>query len=342
MAFSDEQTMLTLAFISDLGETITGTDCGTEVQLCQNVRQHLASEPAVAGDWDLVWGPTVFKFPLIARHTDDVFYIAQNTSDRSRYVLALSSTNPYELTDWLFEDFMVLNTTAWTYGVPPPGARISNSDALSLAILLGVKPCYGIPGAGQTLMDFLTKTVAASGGNVEVTVTGHSLGGALAATAALLLADTQGPNVIGPNRWDPTNKAAVRAFCYAGPATGNSAWADYFDQRLGANTRRIWNSLDVVPRVWNVHDMTAINSIYEPSIKTPFWTKTLVRLVSAAVADDCYEQIQKKVLPLVGSVNVAMNTFIEQVIYQHIDAYFVLLGLPVPMVLLNKLRAAAR
>jgi hypothetical protein len=66
------------------------------------------------------------------------------------------------------------------------------------------------------------------------------------------LADTQGSNVASASSvpWDPTNKAVVRANCCA------NGWQQrlgrLFDQRLGTNAFRFWNSLDVVPLVWNV------------------------------------------------------------------------------------------
>ena len=37
----------------------------------------------------------------------------------------------------------------------------------------------------------------------------------------------------------------------AGPTPGNSDFASYFNSQLGPSTTRFWNTLDVVPHVWN-------------------------------------------------------------------------------------------
>src|SRR5688572_9541583 len=93
------QVMLTLAFIADAGATLEGNDCEVEHHLYNQINHYLESMDPVKGQWDLVWGPAVFKFPLIAKLRDNTVYVVQNTKDKSQYALALSGTNPYELTD---------------------------------------------------------------------------------------------------------------------------------------------------------------------------------------------------------------------------------------------------
>lgn len=320
--YTTKQVMLTLSLIADIGATIEASDCDTEHELYGPMEQLLQSYATVRGDWELVWGPCVFKFPLLAKYSDNTFFVVRNTHDPSQYVLALSGTNPYEITDWVFEDYLVAGVVPWKYGSPPRGANISVSAALSLSILQGVKPCPGIPGAGQQLMDFL-RGASAGGGVTRVTVTGHSLGGEMASTVALWLVETQGA------LWDLGKSADVSVYSYAGPTAGNSRWASYYDERLGANTRRIWNPLDVVPYDWDTDDMVKVPNLYLPDIVPPFWVPSFIYGLVLSLQLQDYRQINEEQPPMPGSaVNEDYPDFISQMLYQHVQGYVDLLQLP--------------
>lgn len=327
--------MLALAFIADIGATIEASDCDAEHQVYGPMQHLLQSYPVVQGEWELVWGPCIFKFPLIAKYSDNTFYIVRSTQDPSHYVIALSGTNPYEITDWVLEDYLVATLEPWKYGSPPPGASISTSATLSLSILQGVKPCAGIPGAGQQLIAFLRE--AGSGGGVSrVTVTGHSLGGEMASTVALWLADTQG------GLWDVGRNASVNVYSYAAPTAGNSLWASYYDERLGANTERIWNPLDVVPYDWNVRDIAKVPYLYLPDIIAPFWVTSLISGLAWSLQLQNYRQVKEAQPALEGSaVNPMYPDFISQMLYQHVMGYVDLLQLPEVTDLVNTLSARA-
>jgi len=331
------QVMLTLAFIADAGATIEGTDCQTAHHLYNQINHYLETMDTVKGNWDLVWGPAVFKFPLIAKLRDNTVFVAQNTKDKSQYALALSGTNPYELTDWLFEDFLVAGTLPWGYGKPPGGARISLSAGLSLGVLHNLKPCPGLPQENVSLTDFFNQQA----GLTSLIVTGHSLGGEMASTAALWLADTQGL------LWDKKKKAKVSAYCYAGPTAGNTQWVNYFHERLGDNAHRIWNSLDVAPCVWQVSTLEQVPHLYLPQIKPPIWAKPLLDTIILSVKDKKYTQfpdVKQDKQPLISQVNTAAgyNTFLAQAIYQHIEAYHKILKVPALEPLMSALRAKAK
>jgi hypothetical protein len=321
--YTPVQVMLTLAFIADSGLLITARDCAAELELKGIITNHLNTMAPVKGNWELAWGPCVYKFPLIARHSDNTIFLVQSTQDRSQYVLALSGTNPYEITDWIFEDFLVGTTNEWKFGTAPPKARISHSAELSLSILQDMKPCPDIAGAGTLLIDFLAGLQNIS----SVTVTGHSLGGEMASTAALWLKDTQGI------AWDQQNQAEVIAYCYASPTAGNELWANYFHQRLGDNAHRIWNSLDVVPHAWQLSDMRQIPDLYQPQIKAPMLLKLALHAAELIVGSKHYTQfpaLAAENQPLQGSVNPdpKFDKFTLQMAYQHVPAYQELLNIP--------------
>jgi hypothetical protein len=329
---TETKVMLALAYIANLGYNIDEGDCQAAGEISDLIVEQLNSQDIVKGQWQPVWGPYVYKFPLIARFRDNTFYVVQNTQDPSRYVVAIAGTNPCEIWDWVLEDFMVGHMTHWTYGHAPSAAKISAAAALSLSILQNAVPCPGLPGAGQHLKDFLREAVAGSGGGVSVTVTGHSLGGEMASTAALWLADTQGGQAGRLEEWDPDGKATVSACCFAGPTAGNRQWAAYYDSRIGERTCRVWNSMDIVPHAWNTGDLSELPDLYRAGgVKMGLPLKLLVEGVrlKLELARNDYTQIIEGQPPLDGKVDTSLpDSYLDQAVYQHVEAYLDLLGLP--------------
>jgi hypothetical protein len=324
--FTPEQVMLTLAFIADMGTDLTGNSCNDESQLYSRIQNSLQTLAPVKGNWQLVWGPAVFKFSFVV-FPDNVLYVVQSTQDPTQYVVATSGTDPWSVSDWVFEDLLVKYMLPWPYGNPEPfNPWISTSTAIGLTALQNLKPCVGIPGTGQLLLEYL-RGVVANNSSVTVTTTGHSLGGTMSSTIALWLIDTQGTVKVSPeNQWDPNNKATVACFCFAGATAGNQDFAAYSDNRIGARTQRIWNSLDVVPHGWNVALLQQIPSLYEPLIQPDAIIQGLVSEAIAAVQTDNYVQILGSQPPLPGKLNADLPLFFSQMEYQHVDAYIELLG----------------
>jgi len=122
-----------------------------------------------------------------------------------------------------------------------------------------MKPSSTVPGGGSTLVEFLA-TITRN--PVQIAVVGHSLGGALAPTAALWLADTQG----FLSHWDPHRNATLSALPTAGPTAGNSAFAAYSGKKLGAGLTPYYNTLDVVPHAWQASMLAEIPGLYVPHI----------------------------------------------------------------------------
>lgn len=318
----ETKVMLALAYFANLGYNIDEHDCEAAKDIAALIDDALKTEKILNNEWELVWGPVVFRFPFIAKTRDNTFYVAQNKKDRSRYVLAIAGTNPCEIWDWLIEDLSVEHQVHWAYGNAPAAAKISTSAVYSLGILQGAIPCLLRKGELMHLKTFLKLAVALHK-KVSFTVTGHSLGGEMATTAALWLADTQ-------LEWDPNSKATVSTYCFAGPTAGNAEWAAYYDSRLGDRTCRVWNSKDVVPHAFNINDLSQIPDLYlSAGIDMEFLSRLmldglmtrLVRLRSN------YTQIIEGQDPLPGTVDPSNgNSFFAQAGYQHVDAYPKLLG----------------
>ncbi len=85
--FELQQEMLVMSFITYTGESLIGSDDEVEGELVPCVRKALDTQPLTAGNWDLVWGPAVFKFAG-TKLDDNMMFVAGNRQDPSRLVVA--------------------------------------------------------------------------------------------------------------------------------------------------------------------------------------------------------------------------------------------------------------
>ncbi len=247
------------------------------------------------GSWDVIWGPVVWQHKG-GDVADNTMYVARNadtTDGNNEVVVAIAGTNPISWFGWLVEDFKVYKTAPWPFnnhtGDLEP--RISEGTATGLDVLF-----HKMSFNDQTLTEFLTTL---SGTPLDITVTGHSLGGALSASTALALADLQGRE----NEWDPDRNAVVSAVPSAGPTPGTADFAQYYTQRIGTRTNRIWNVLDVVPHAWQINQLVQAPHLYYPYLPP----NPLIELaVGAAIVDSkvggTYIQINEQTPGLPGQV----------------------------------------
>lgn len=234
----------------------------------------LSNAAGTIGTWNVVWGPSVVMQPIGAGVAMNTMYVAQSAASPSQYVIAIAGTNPRSMLDWIIEDGFVHWQVPWVYApLEARGAKIALGTAIGLGIVETMRPSSTVPGGGSTLVEFLA-TITRN--PVQIAVVGHSLGGALAPTAALWLADTQG----FLSHWDPHRNATLSALPTAGPTAGNSAFASYSGKKLGARLTPYYNTLDVVPHAWQASMLAEIPGIYEPHIpKLP----VIERLVDVAL-----------------------------------------------------------
>lgn len=326
MPYTQQQTVFLLSMLSNLAITQKGPVDQIEQYLAGRIDAHLqASQPDI-GAWTRVWGPAVFQAPG-SSVADNVMYVARSTANPPQLVVAIAGTNYNSVFDLLIEDFFVGAQVAWGYGQPPSGASISAGTFTGLTILQFLTPGPGLPGANQLIADFL-KSVATEA--IGVITTGHSLGGALAPALALWLLDTQAT-------WDPQGRATIGCEPTAGPTAGNAALAGYYDERLGASTTRLFNSLDIVPHAWNETDLSALPALYNPAIPPDLVIGALAATAESIVAGESYTQIAAGTPPLYGTINsgiidprrFAFENYLVQAGYQHIDAYLTLVGITI-------------
>jgi hypothetical protein len=314
------QEMAALAFLSYIGEWLKGSDDEVERQLAPCLAGELAKQPLTAGKWTLAWGPAVYKFAL-GELDDNMLYVVAETADPSHLAVVTRGTNAKAILDWLIEDFEVRDQVDWRYGDPPGSLhpKIARGVEDALTVLQRMVPASGVPGAGQTLAQFLAAQ-SAKYPALRVDVAGHSLGGTLATTLALWLADTRAG-------WDPAGQAQLAVYSLAGFTAGDADFAAYSDSRIGAATDRIHNPLDVAPLVWSYGTMGTMADLYEPLARADFAERAAIDGARDLVKDKGYTQIRPAAPPLPAALEDSKPSFADQGGWQHTCGYRCALGL---------------
>ena len=198
------------------------------------------------------------------------------------------------------------------------------------------------PGIG--LLELLGNLAARHGEALELFVTGHSKGGALAPALALFLSDTQdGDRVSVPAhyQWNPDNEAAISCYSFAGPTPGNSAFADYFNSQLGRSFYRYANKRDLVTQAWQSEQLLRTTDIFGDAISAPPGLELLFKQMAAEVTDMDYShpgenytepgfiqnRTEQHVVEFSGALHEKNSSYLSQAIHQHVGGYINVLGL---------------
>lgn len=223
---AEAQEAITLSGIAYQGE---GGDYDT---IKTAIISALASSTVLDGHLKLVWlgiGPDLAN----------LLYVAHDDREPARYALVSRGTDWDFLLDWV-EDFDILHTHDWPSANPPdPSIVVAQGpwDGLPSLLAAASQP------DGLTLLDLLKQISATT--ELDLFITGHSLGGALATVLGLYLADTVG-------NWAGAAVVSLKSYTFASPTIGNQAYADYYNGRSALpNTSwqafRVLNEQDVVP-----------------------------------------------------------------------------------------------
>ncbi|MEV0278724.1 hypothetical protein AB0I22_20390 [Streptomyces sp. NPDC050610] len=315
----EERVAFQLSVYANLIAGETGDDL--EGLLRERVQHYLDANQKVIGGWEIVWGPGVKQFRTDL-YAVNALYVARNVDDPTRYAIAIAGTNGFEPFEWLFENLLV-QTIPWS--PLRPLARLTLGTAIGLNVLKRITPSGDRPGAGQTLRQFLK---GLPDKNIRLTVTGHSLGGALAPALALWLRDTQRVPVIGAQSgWDFRELAKISTLTTANPTPGNRRFAQYVAQRL-ETVRRYANHLDMVPKLWTNATIDEAKDFYTADgLPGPVpWLFDLAKLWSSG---DFYGHLDPGSEPLRGPFDSglvdpdqsACANFAAQLLHQHETAY---------------------
>ena len=166
------------------------------------------------------------------------------------------------------------------------------------------------------LLSFLAEEAHAAAAPLDVVVTGHSKGGALATAVALWLKDAlASPDTA--EQWDGRRGARVSCYAFAAPTPGNAAFADRIDRVLASDHHHLRNRHDIVTHAWQVDELERIPDLYAPRRTV---LEPLIPVIAARVRGLEYRQARAGVTTFAGALDVERDFEVE-FIHQHLDAY---------------------
>ena len=218
------------------------------------------------------------------------------------------------------------------------------AEAPVAMLMPGPEELHDLQPPGIGLLELLGNLADTHGDALELYVTGHSKGGALAPALALFLSDTQRNEEISiPHhyQWNPLGRAKIYCYAFAGPTPGNTAFAGYFNRRLGRNFYRYANKIDIVTLAWKSEDLRTISSVFGDAAPGLPGLDLLFGEMACEVEDLDYchpgqdyadagasgNQIEKHVVEFSGPLKEGASNYLLQELHQHVDAYIAFLGL---------------
>lgn len=323
--YDQNQIIFAHTTLADIGNGLEGLPSEIEATVKSELNSVFA-DPTVQsliGEWELVWGPKVdiSALPVVGDFRPiNVLYIARQTGENPQYVVATSGTDSKSIFDWVVEDFWVNGTVTW----PWLAAGNTTQPQISNGTNFGLSKLIAMTDAGQSARDYLQAN-ATSQANTLVTVTGHSLGGALSPSYALYLNDTA-------SEWNSSGNAKVACLAVAGPTPGDDVFANYYDEQLGPNTTRVWNEHDMVPHAWQKDMLAEIPTLYVPIVPVDLVVEAMIAFALYISRNTTYTQLlsstpasSSTVVPMSGSS--AFEQFMREACYQHVDEYITIFGM---------------
>lgn len=224
-------------------------DSGDYATIQRAIVAALSTSEALGGHFRLVWLGVSADF-------GNLMFVARDDRAPARFAVVARGTDWSFLSDWN-EDFNVLCTDPWPTAEPPdPAIEVARGswDGLQTLLELTSEVFDASPGSIASPMSMIHLLMSEAlltpyDTDLDVWVTGHSLGGAMATILGLWLVDTT-------SRWVLREKKVnLKTYTFAAPTTGNQAYADYYDSQtdnphVGWDAYRVFNEQDVVPHAY--------------------------------------------------------------------------------------------
>ncbi|HEX6747793.1 MAG TPA: lipase family protein [Longimicrobium sp.] len=238
---TEAQEMMTLSSIAYAGE-----NTGSYQQIQQAIESELAASSVVGPYFQLVWLGITPDF-------SNLMYVARDNRETARFAVVVRGTDWNFLTDWK-EDFDVIDKHDWPTASPPnpriyvaQGSWDGMTDLLATQSNLFNMTPPAIPQPSNMITLFMAEALWNTyDTDVDIFVTGHSLGGAMATVIGLWLADTASTWVLRPN------KVNFKTYTFAAPTVGNQDFVNYYNGQT-ANPQvqwqayRVYNEQDAIP-----------------------------------------------------------------------------------------------
>ena len=268
--------MLSFAFLADLESSKKIKSIEKEESNAGKLIKTFLKSPGCIqglGTWKLSQNPVIYatqppnaKKGLVAENTTVIL----NNKDETAFIIGVAGTNFISTYDWFIEDLEVETQIPWNteivnYNTPnynPNGSTsqgyVSKSTAIALSNVWNKKNAKG-----KTAIELLTASLPKkSKKTITISVTGHSLGGAISPALAQALQDNQ-------EIWNPNKlKVSIVTYIFAGPTPGDEDWVNYVKNSLGtSNVSSTYNKNDIVPHAWDLSMISEMRTLFAPNLE---------------------------------------------------------------------------
>ncbi|MFA8450161.1 MAG: hypothetical protein ACEPOW_05675 [Bacteroidales bacterium] len=216
------------------------------------------------GEWGLAWYNFNTKKSLLA-------FIAYNKQQPGTYALCIRGTNFASVYNF-FYDIDIYRQADWIFGKSLPDSKIINGSMIAFNAILDTKGQEFYPNTGDISLTDYIKQIFNEKQNPQGVqrfyVTGHSLGGGLAA----LFADYILEDVVNiENNYNKSLYSGI--YTFASPAIGNEEFAQSFENLLDRhrtpapgktqiNFKRYYVTNDVIPYLY--HNISELENVDYP------------------------------------------------------------------------------
>ncbi|QIF00427.1 lipase family protein [Roseimicrobium sp. ORNL1] len=308
--YTNIQTKFTLGILANAQINEKGDKNSLEASLSKNLDEGLLFFKEEIGEWERVWGPSVFQARPFSKYADQAVYVARRR-DRADYVVALSAVNPSSIYDWLILAFNIYPQKRWPYSQDDP--RIADGTQIALDHIRTLRS------KRRSLLEFLKTIYRRS----LVTVVGHSFGGTMAPVVASWLHEEM-------RFWDRNDQIDVSCLISGASTPGNLAFTQYYaGLGLAKRTTRIRNIFDPATYNFAANGMEKIPTLFGQEYYSEKIAKTIKRMRARAIKAGGYEFLHSvEDLKLRGQINENItgdddeSRWIAQAQEQHIWAYY--------------------
>lgn len=251
----EAQEMIALSQIAYCGENVQNYN-----QIKSAIESALGSDKVLGNNFKLVWLGTSPDFSFL-------MLIARDLREPARYAISVRGTNILYPPDWV-DDLKVTHTDPWPTAKPPnPAIYVSQGASEVLQSLLAMTSNVfnmtppPITSPMSMIHLFMSEVLLTPHDtDLDIFVTGHSLGGEMATVLGLWLADTTSAWTVRPK------KVNLKTYTFAAPTSGNQAFADYYNSQvqnpqIGWQAYRVYNEQDIVPYAFDNLDGIEGNGI---------------------------------------------------------------------------------
>lgn len=264
MSLTTQQQMMTLAFVADIESGRHIINKYASEHGAKDKIDHFLKHTDGLTDWELVYGPALYSRNGMARNTTMIFY----NKKESHMVLGVAGTNFIDEYDWFTEDIEVSKLVPWNHTIAQNGAANTGTSIggyIAQGTATALKNCWNT--SNHPLIGYFKHTPASwlkenlkkdKYKTTRISVTGHSLGGAIAPVFALAMNDQA-------SNWNSSgNTITIDAYPYAGPTPGDTAFRDYAQGQITVHSTR--NAYDVVPHAWQIDQLKAIHTLFDANL----------------------------------------------------------------------------